>query len=419
MIEITTPRSFKGKPAEAKAVGSNSDLVEQLVIPAVSRHYPALINSIEACLSVFGTMALGDRTKPLSLIFETPSGFGKSAILQMAFPDSVKELESYVYRSDKFTPKSFVSHAANVEADSLAGIDLLPRLRDKVLLTKELAPILRGRTEELTDNFSILIAVLDGKGFTSDSGMRGRRGYQETIVFNWIGATTPLPAATHRLMSQLGTRLLFYEVPAVEPTKEELLAYAERDDSGIAEIECNAAVNQFLWEFYQRHPVGTIATDSVTIPPAFLEQLVQWARLLVKGRAEIRFDREEHSGEQPVSASPAEGPYKVINYFKELARGHALIHGRSSVDPSDLELVSHVAISSIPGGLRPLIRELRREGSINTGICQRLCGVSHPTARKYLLELELLGIGDRTKGSPKTNEPDTITLAPDFAWLRG
>ena len=149
---------------------------KDFVDPVVSLSYPGLLDSVHACLAVFGAMALAGRTKPLSLIFETPSGYGKTAIVQMAFPvrgisiPVNQSLDLHVYRSDKFTPKSFVSHAGNVKRAALAGVDLLPRLKNKVLITKELAPIFRGREEVLRENFSILISVLDGKGFTSDSG---------------------------------------------------------------------------------------------------------------------------------------------------------------------------------------------------------------------------------------------------------
>ena len=168
-------------------------------------------------LAIFGAMALGKRTKPLTLIFDGPSGSGKTTVLQMAFPIKEIGLDGFVYRSDKFTPKAFVTHAANVSKAELAKIDLLPRIEQKVLITKEMAPILRGRKEDLIEIFSILIGVLDGKGFVSDSGIQGRRGYDRSIVFNWLGATTPLPPNTYRLMSQLGNRLLFFEMAAVEP----------------------------------------------------------------------------------------------------------------------------------------------------------------------------------------------------------
>jgi hypothetical protein len=234
----------------------------------------------------------------------------------MTFPLAVKDEEKgvnqYIYRSDKFTPKSFVSHAASVKAEKLSEVDLLPRLENKVLVTKELAPLFRGRQEELQDNFSTLISVLDGKGFTSDSGMRGRRGYERSILFNWLGATTPLPASTHRLMSQLGTRLLFYEVPAQQPTEEELLIYAAEDGASTAEIECQKAVNDFLIGFFTKHCLGSVPPESIAIPRALLLELIRWARFLVQGLAEIKYEKD-YGDWLPVATGQPEGPWKVVN----------------------------------------------------------------------------------------------------------
>jgi hypothetical protein len=404
-------------------VPPQADLDQQPPKNLVAWHYPGLEGALSACTAVFGAMALAGRTKPLSLIFETGSGYGKTAVLQMAFPlrgvsiPTCDSLDQYVYRSDKFTPKAFVSHAANVKRANLAAVDLLPRLQRKVLITKELAPIFRGREEELKENFSILISVLDGKGFTSDSGTHGQRGYQESILFNWIGATTPLPASTHRLMSQLGTRLLFYEVPAIAPNTQDLLAYAEKDQAETAEKECQRAVNEFLVEFFKRHPVGSVPVDSIVFPKPLLSLLVQLAEFLAAARAEVCFERIGTNWE-PVAAMQPEGPWKIVDYFKELARGHALIHGRTTSDQSDLDLVGRVAISSIPGHLRPIVRGLMARGCVDTPAVTALCRVTYPTARSYLRQLELLGIVQLTKGAPESNQPDTAALASAFAWLR-
>jgi hypothetical protein len=395
-------------------------LVETPSIPAVSalgtldavvkKHYPALITSAHAMLAVFASMAMKGRTKPLSLIFETPSGYGKTATLQMAFPsDEESPLAKLVYRSDKFTPRSFVSHAANVKKEDMPNLDLLPKLENKVLITKELAPILRGRVEELQDNFSILISVLDGKGFISDSGMHGRRGYDRPILFNWIGATTPLPAATHRLMSQLGTRLLFFEVPAKQPTIDELKAYFLNDPDA-AERECQRAVNTFLMTFFLKHPVGSIDPLEMKFCDGLLDQLVRWVSFLVSARAEIRFEDEE-----PIAAVPPEGPWKVVNYFKQLLFGHALIHSRMEVERTDIDFIGEVAISSTPGHLRPIIRALRTTPAVDTPLAARLCDVSRPTARKYLMELQVLGLVGLTKGE---SDAYLVTLADEYTWLR-
>ncbi len=392
------------------ASGSSSNELERLN-RAILKHYPALLTSVHAMLAVFAAMALKGRTKPLSLVFETPSGYGKTATLQMAFPEREDgPLAKLVYRSDKFTPRSFVSHAANVKLEDMPKLDMLPKLENKVLITKELAPILRGRVEELQENFSILTSVLDGKGFLSDSGMHGRRGYDRPILFNWIGATTPLPASTHRLMSQLGTRLLFFEVPAKPPSLEELKAYLRNNDPEAAERECQKAVNLFLALFFLRHPIASIDPSSFEFPDELQDDLVRWVSFLVTARAEIRFEDD-----RPIAASPTEGPWKVVNYFKQLAFGHALIHGRRVIDPSDIGFIGDVALSSTPGHLRKVIRALRTVAAVDTAMAICLCEVTSPTARNYLTELQLVGIADLTKGPANTY---IATLRDEYRWLR-
>jgi hypothetical protein len=276
----------------------------------------------------------------------------------------------------------------------------------------------RGREEEMQENFATLISVLDGQGFTSDTGMRGQRGYQRPIVFNWLGATTPLPAKTHRLMSQLGTRLLFYEISAIPPTHEDLLRYAMDDNSPEAEKKCQEAVNCFLTTFFKAHPPASVEAESVTISRGLMDQLVHWAALIVYGRAEVVFEKE-FGDWTPVAVKAPEGPYKVINYVKELARGHALVSGRRSVDESDIALVAEVAISSLPIQIRPIIRRLRETGEVDSNEAQRLCCASRPTARKYLEEVGLLGLAEVERGSPEDNEPHRVSLPAGhpFSWL--
>src|SRR5262249_15386060 len=107
----------------------------------VNQFYPGLLSAVKCGLAVVGSMALKGRTKPLSIMFETTSGYGKSAVAQMFYPLGSNGLSQHIYRCDKFTPKSFVSHAANVSGARLKGVDLLPKLADKTLVTKELSPI--------------------------------------------------------------------------------------------------------------------------------------------------------------------------------------------------------------------------------------------------------------------------------------
>lgn len=160
----------------------------------VDRHFPVLERAVGAYIAVFGTMALSGRTRPLSLIFEAGSGFGKTAIVQIAFPIASCGLDQFVYRSDKFTPKAFVTHAANVKKRELADMDLLPNLKGKVLLTKELAPLLRGREEDLKENFSLLISSARRQGLLGTVEVRKEKPRVAQLDgeykwLNWRGLT--------------------------------------------------------------------------------------------------------------------------------------------------------------------------------------------------------------------------------------
>ena len=94
------------------------------------------------------------------------------------------------------------------------------------------------------------------------------------------------------MMSQLGTRLLFFEVPTFELTDVQLLDYARDGKPDESAAICNQAVNTFLHEFYQLHPIGCVEPDSVRFPEQLLEELVRWAQLLVKGGAEVLTEKD-------------------------------------------------------------------------------------------------------------------------------
>src|SRR5688500_2954960 len=88
----------------------------RLVDSLVDHHFAGLGTTVRACLAVCGSMTLRGRTRPLSLILEGNSGSGKTVVIHLLMPKANPALADYVYRSDRFTPKAFVTHAANVSA---------------------------------------------------------------------------------------------------------------------------------------------------------------------------------------------------------------------------------------------------------------------------------------------------------------
>lgn len=130
------------KSRERNSTTEKEHKVEQIqkLKQVIERNFKNLWEAAEACLAVIAALHIKDIVNPLSLILVGRPSSSKTTVLGF-----YKEDKELVYHTDKFTPKSFVSGYANCEAKTLPKIDLLPRIKHKVLIVPELAPIFRAR----------------------------------------------------------------------------------------------------------------------------------------------------------------------------------------------------------------------------------------------------------------------------------
>jgi len=342
-----------------------------------------VLQMVKAGFATIATLAL-QIYQPTSLIYVGASGSAKTTVCSLLTPDSKhEELKEWIIRIDKFTPASFVTHAANRKKEELAKIDLLPRVKDRCLITKE-----------------------------RSSGVQGTRGYDEEISFSWLGATTPLSNQVHKIMAQLGTRLVFYNTDGEEKTINELLEFAKRTNTTDAEANCRQICNGFLGEFFKSHPIRTIPEDALTFPEHLLERLVRYVDLMCHLRAGFSM-KENGVGEKIFSKPELETPYRAIKIFKNIAYGAALIHGRLEVNEDDLSQIEHIAYSSMPEQRRLVFHALvENGGEMNVNEVIERTKMSRPTALHYMEELGHLGVVSFERGSPSS-----ITLNPQFDWL--
>jgi hypothetical protein len=383
------------------------------VIALAEQHYgEEIATAIKAGLSVVAAHSLKQREHCLSLLFVGASGKGKSVSVNVLMPDR-PETKKFLHRADDFTPPSFVSHVNNKKRTELDKIDLLPKVKDKTMLTKELSPLFRGDLKEMQKNFAVLTAVLDGKGYVRHSGAQGERGYTGEYLFHWIGATTPFPDHVYKLMAQLGNRIYFYEIISVDVKVDDLIAYAKQDNGDDHLKECQKAVNDFVEAHFQRYPLKSVDPSSVSIPDDALSELVRYANFISVGRAEVIGDT--FTG---FIASEPEGAHRIILSLKMLARGSALADQRTEVTADDMPMLRHIAFSTIPLVRRKLIRALLLNGgTITSGDLSTAVKTSRPTAIDWMKELAATGIVDYCPGDQKTSTPVSMTLAPDWQWL--
>lgn len=415
---FTTDGQWTEEPEEGEGETVDVDLSEcrDEVYRVVGDNFPEVVSETIICLSVAATLLLEDQPNPVALNLEGSPSSAKTTVLDF-FGDVGDDL---VYRSDKFTPKSFVSHSTAVKREKLKEIDLLPRIRHRLFLVPELAPLFGLRNEDLLESFSILTRVLDGQGLRTDSGAHGGRGYSGDYLFAWIGCTTPIEHRVWKTMGKLGSRFLFIAMPKNGKSDDDLADGATGDSSYRDRLdECREAVANFLQALHEEHGgVRGVTWDRASDPRDVVLRIAAYAQLLAPLRGTISVWREGSGDDETYNFTIPiiEGPERAMSLLYALARGHALVHGRTQVTEDDLPIVARAALESTPSDRRAVMRLLIEKGGyVKTTDIERALSCSSPTARAIMETLGVLGIG--SFDSPGAPVPASLTLADELEWL--
>jgi len=364
----------------------------------VLRHFgPQILTNVKVYLAcAMQTSLVCDQ--PTAVILVGPSSSGKT--LATRFIDA-EALSSRFYRTDEFTPASFVSQIANKSEEQLRKVDMLPKIRDKCMITPELAPLFKDDRKQMLKNFGIITRVMDGEGYLRDSGTHGRRGYTGDYNFAWIGGTTPLPASTFRLMGQLGNRLLFYNTEGekrltVQETIERAKQIARKKDSREVILQCRDACTKHLKLLFELFPIRTVTEEWFDIPEELENRLAQLAVLLTYLRASV--DIDDFYGQLEFSTPNREDPARVIKLFKNLVFGYALINGRQNITEEDIAMIRHITLSSTTERRRRLFRALLEQEEMGLKDVKHAILVSDNTAYNRMEELAHLEVANYSGG---------------------
>lgn len=382
----------------------------------ITAHFPELLFSAEVGLSIIAQLLIREITNPFALVLVDVPSAGKTITINF-----FSEIDELTYASDKFTPASFVSNASNVKKEKLQEIDLLPRLKYKMFLLRDLSTIFSKREDDLNECLGLLTRVLDGEGLNTDSGIHGQRQYVGEYLFMILAGSTPIPPRVWKMMGNLGSRLFFLNIGSKEKSEEELaeqlttLAYKEKEKI------CRTATKNFLYTLWDKYADG-VEWDKAADKQENKLIIARCAQLLAKLRGVLNVWKERWVDGEEYGYNPPtiEKPDRINQLFYNLCRGHALVSGRTQIDQSDLKLIIELAIDSAPPTRAKLFRTLlESNGVMKTSEVEDALQCSKPTALKEMETLKILGICNITQDSyGEVGEPEkTLNLSDSFKWF--
>lgn len=383
----------------------------------IGERFPECLGAGEVGLSVVAQLLINDVRNPFGLVFVDVPSAGKTITLNF-----FAELDELMYSTDNFTPSSLVSHATNRKREDLEKIDLLPRIRFRTLIVRDLAPIFAERQENLLKNLGVLTRVFDGEGYESDSGVHGKRGYRGDYTFMFLAGSTPIAPRVWKFMGTLGSRLFFLNLNVRDKNEDELADLLIQDDFKRKERECRTMTRNALLTLWGKHPGGVVWDKRAD--PAELRRIVgRCAKLLANMRGTLNVWSDEDGGEKTQHHTNVviEKPTRINQLLYNLARGHALVCGRLQLAEEDMWPVIEVTLNSAQYNRIKLMEGLiKNGGTINTKLAEWAIGCSNPTALKEIETFRILGIVDVQ--DEKTGDPGRpekiVTLKDEFDWFR-
>lgn len=385
----------------------------------VKDNFPKLVLPAEIGLSVLSQLLIRDIKNPFALVYVDVPSSGKTIVLN--FFSRIAEL---TFATDNFTPASFVSHSANTKKADLAKIDMLPQIRFKAMIIRDLAPIFAKNDDDVQSALGILIRVLDGEGLETNSGLHGKRGYVGNYLFMMLAASTQIRPKIWKAMGNLGSRLFFVNIGGTEKSEDELaeqLRISCRDKEDI----CRTASDEFIKTLWSKYPNG-IEWDKDKDDKSLVILISRFAKILARLRSAINvweegYGEKKYNFTQPIT----EMPDRLNQLLYNLARGHALVCGREIITIEDLKIVARVALDSAPPNRSKMFKLLLKNGGrLSTEEVMLELKCSRPTALKEMQQLVILGIVEPSEDLSEAEKlhylgrPETeISLKEEFGWF--
>jgi DNA-binding transcriptional ArsR family regulator len=327
---------------------------------------------IDFCLAVYKSNEIpGD---PLWGIIIDASGAGKTELLR-AFrkrPDA--------YFLSKLSEKTLVSGYRDPDNPTVDP-SLLPQLNGKVLVIKDLAPLISMRRESRNAIIADLRDAYDG--FTDQGlGNLGRVGYESR--FSLLAASTLAIERADTVDQELGERFIKFRARAESGI--------EKVRKAIGNIGADSSMRQDIEGAVSRFLDSLPPTTECAIPNSLQDDLVSLADFTAKARSSVPRDR---NGTLLYRPKPEIGT-RLGKELGKLLLALAAVREKPVPDVVDFATVRRVGEDCLPPNRLAVIAALSR-GPRRPSEIIRATGLPHTTVDRTLEDLSVLGMVERVK----------------------
>lgn len=347
----------------------------------------------DAYVTVFIRMLFAGVSDCPMIIAVGQASTGKSTVAELF--DDLHLSQSH----DIVTSKAWISH--NADGDK-GEYDLLPRIKQRVMLAAEMGPWFTG--DDVEAYMRVLSRVADGNGLSKTTGAHGTTRYEADYPgeyrFGLIGATTFPSKRAWIEMGNAGSRFLFHPMPKVDDLTQ--LLDTLNDGGKYTEKKSKARNHITEWwnYFYHKHDGEITDSDKPFVTEDQDLALIVLARIIARGRA-VDFGGDH--GQSGVDMSEQESrAYKML---KRMVRARALGYERATVNDDDMEMAVRVAFASIPQWRQPIVKMLcnpAHNGRYTSSDVQDRLGIARSTAIERMKEAGRIQVGryeqERTDG---------------------
>lgn len=387
----------------------------------IKNNIPHLWQSIALITSVKCILNIADCTLPLIMVL-----LGAASSLKTV-PIEMFRNQPNTYYTDSFSAKAFVSHSTAVKKEDLDKIDMLPKIRHKQFLTPELSPVFTKKDDDLIEILGIMTRIADGRGFESDTGAHGHRGYTGNYMFTMVGAAIDIPHKVHKYLGNLGPKLYFFRLPKlIRDDKDYFNQLKDNPFNTKFQNIKTALVDYLQWlarcpkmELDPETKLKKIVWDSDKDDDEALYIIIKLGRLLAHLRAVVTtWETKGSQGtDYAYGAVMKEEPDRAMEVLRNIARGLALSKGRNYITKEDVSLCIKVVLSTASierVNIFDLLIAYR--GILTTSIITDSLNYSPHTAHRIMTELKAIGLVDMKKSNIATEEKQ-VTLKDNFDWF--